>query len=53
MSIVVSRISLDNGVLVIEGTKHAEDTANDGKFDARVYFSGFKLNQRDQVPSRW
>ena len=42
VSIVTSRINLDNGALVIEGTKQAEDTAKDDKFDAKMDFSCFK-----------
>ena len=39
---VTLRINPDNGVLVIEGTKQAEDKANDGEFEAKLDFSGFK-----------
>ena len=39
---VTSRINPDNGVLLIEGTKQAEDKANDGKFEAKLNFRGFK-----------
>ena len=39
---VTSRINPDNGVLVIEGTKQSEDKANDGEFEAKLDFSGFR-----------
>ena len=39
---VTSRINPDNGVLVIEGKRQAEDKANDGEFEAKLDFSGFK-----------
>ena len=39
---VRSRINPDNGVLVIEGTKQAEDKANDDEFEAKLDFSGFR-----------
>ena len=39
---VRSRINPDNGVLVIEGTKQSEDKANDGEFEAKLDFSGFR-----------
>ena len=41
-STVTSRISPDNGVLVTEGTKQAEDKPNDGEFEAKLNFSGYK-----------
>ena len=39
---VTSRINPDNGVLVIEGKKQAEDKASDGEFEAKLDYSGFK-----------
>ena len=39
---VKSRPSQDGQVLVIEGTKPEEEEANDGKFRAKLDFSGFK-----------
>ena len=41
---VTSRINPDNGVLVIEGKRQAEDKTNDvdGEFEAKLDFSGFK-----------
>jgi len=39
---ITSLINLDNGVLVIEGTKHVDDKASDGKFEAKLDFRGFK-----------
>ena len=39
---VTSRINPDNGVLVIEGIKQSEDKANDGEFEAKLDFSGFR-----------
>jgi len=39
---VTSRINLNNGVLVIEGIKQQEDKANDGEFEAKLDFRGFK-----------
>ena len=42
VSFVTLRINLDNGALVIEGTRQAEDTAKYDKFDAKGDFSGFK-----------
>ena len=37
-----SRINPSNGVLVTEGTKQAEDKPNDGEFEAKLNFSGYK-----------
>ena len=42
---VTLRINPDNGVLVIEGTKQAEDKANDGEFEAKLDFSGLKTEE--------
>ncbi|XP_020613640.1 uncharacterized protein LOC110051894 [Orbicella faveolata] len=39
---VTSRITQDGRVLVIEGTKHREGKANDGKFQRKLDFRGFK-----------
>ena len=39
---VTSRINLNNGVLVIEGIKQQEDKANDGEFETKLDFNGFK-----------
>ena len=39
---VTSRINQDGRVLVIEGTRQAEDKPNDGKFEAKLDFRGFK-----------
>ena len=39
---VKSRPSQDGQALVIEGTKPVEEEANDGKFRAKLDFSGFK-----------
>ena len=39
---VKSRPSQDGQALVIEGTKPEEEEANDGKFRAKLDFSGFK-----------
>lgn len=42
---VRSRITQDGGVLVIEGTKEEEDEANNGKFQRKLDFRGFKPEQ--------
>ena len=39
---VTSRINPNNGVLVIEGIKQAEDKANNVEFEAKLDFRGFK-----------
>ena len=39
---VTSRITQNGGVPVIEGTKHAQEKANNGKFRRRLDFRGFK-----------
>ena len=39
---VTSRINLDNGVLLIEGIKHAKDKATDDNFEAKLDFRSFK-----------
>ena len=39
---VTSRITQNGGVLVIEAIKHAEEKANNGKFQRRLDFRGFK-----------
>ncbi|KAJ7384667.1 hypothetical protein OS493_020248 [Desmophyllum pertusum] len=39
---VTSRATQDGGALVIEGTKREEKKADDGKFEAKLDFSGFK-----------
>ena len=39
---VTSRINPNNGVLVIEGIRQAEDKANDDKFESKLHFRGFK-----------
>ena len=42
---VTSRITKDGGVLVIEGSKEEQDKANNGKFQRRLDFTGFKPEQ--------
>ena len=42
---VMSRITQHGGVLVIEGTKQEEEKANNGKFQRRLDFRGFKPEQ--------
>ena len=39
---VTSRINLDNGILLIEGRKQAEDKATDDNFEAKLDFRSFK-----------
>ena len=42
---VTAGINQDNGVLVIEGIKRAEDKADEGKFEAKLDFKGFKREE--------
>ena len=44
---VKSRTSQRGGTLLIEGTKSAEKTANDGRFEVKLDFSGFKPEEID------
>ena len=39
---VTSRINLDNGILLIEGRKQAEDKATDDNFEAKLDFRSFQ-----------
>ena len=42
---VTSRITQNGSVLVIEGTKHAHEEANNGNFQRRLDFRGFKPDE--------